>query len=151
METDLKAALSFRAARVGDAKLLAELNYELIQDEGHSNPMSLPELAARMKQWLARDYKGVIFEHEGRVLAYAIYRLDSAWVYLRQFYVSREHRRQGIGRAAMRILLHSIFPPRLPVRVDVLYHNDAAHEFWRAIGFKDYAITLEMNRDGGGS
>src|SRR6266404_2710918 len=96
--TDLKVTLSFRAARVGDAKLLGELNQELIRDEGHANPMALPELAARMKQWLGHEYKGVIFEHEARVLAYALYRLDSASVYLRQFYVSREHRRQGIGR-----------------------------------------------------
>jgi len=26
------------------------------------------------------------------------------------------------------------------------YHNDRAHEFWRTVGFTDFAITFEMNQ-----
>ena len=46
----------------------------------------------------------------------------------------------------MQILLSEVFPPRTRVTVDVLHHNHAAHEFWKAIGFHDYAVTLEMRR-----
>ena len=34
------------------------------------------------------------------------------------------------------------------ITVEVLVKNRAAYEFWKAIGFQDYAIMLEMLRDG---
>ena len=146
MEQKLKPILGFRFARLADAALLSEMNYQLIRDEGHSNPMTLPELLARMKYWLSREYQGVLFEHGGRIVAYAIYRLDPGSVYLRQFFVRPAHRQQGIGRAAMQILLEAILPPRTQVTVEVLYNNKIAHQFWRAVGFNDYSVTLQMNR-----
>ena len=142
----MKPFVTYRPARVADAPLLAAMNQHLIQDEGHSNPMTVPELVSRMKQWLRREYRGVLFERGGEVVGYAVYRLDVGSIYLRQFFIGRKYRRQGIGRAAMQILLSELFPPRTRVTVDVLHHNHAAHEFWKAIGFHDYAVTLEMRR-----
>src|SRR5947207_14598911 len=98
MKQDLALPLIYRRARVADAALLAELNQQLIADEGHSNPMTLPELLARMKEWLRKEYRGVIFERENKVVAYAIYRVDPGLIYLRQFFVSRQYRREGIAR-----------------------------------------------------
>src|SRR5437660_1204804 len=144
MEPNEKSSLTFRHAKRGDAGLLAAMNYQLICDEGHSNPMTLSELVARMKGWLAREYRGVVFERAEDVVGYALYRLEADSVYLRQFFVNPEYRRQGLGRAAMDILLTGIFPRRKRVTVDVLYQNHSAHEFWRAVGFTDYAVTLEM-------
>ena len=64
-----------RQATTADAPLLAGLNYQLIQDQQHRNPMTVPELAARMHGWLEqREYVAVIFEHEGEAVAYALYR-----------------------------------------------------------------------------
>ncbi len=110
--------------------------------------MSLLELTTRMKGWLNREYKGVVFEREDKPIAYALYRIEPGWAYLRQFFVSPEYRRQGIGRQAMQILVNGIFPPRARVTVEVLCHNQTAHQFWKAVGFRDYAITLEMIRSG---
>jgi GNAT superfamily N-acetyltransferase len=146
MEQKWHTGLAFRHARLSDADLLAKMNQQLIRDEGHSNPMSLPELTTRMRYWLNREYKGVLFERDRKEVAYALYRLDPGWAYLRQFFVSPEYRRQGIGRQGIQILLQTIFPPRARVTVEVLWHNEAAHEFWKAVGFSDYAVTLEMIR-----
>jgi ribosomal protein S18 acetylase RimI-like enzyme len=146
MEQDSKVNLTYRLARMSDVSLLAELNQQLIRDEGHENPMTLPELADRMKLWLRRECQAVLFARNDEVAAYALYRIDPGWIYLRQFFVSPAHRRQGIGRAAIRILLEAIFPAHTRVTVEVLYHNYRAHEFWRAVGFKDFAVTLEMLR-----
>ncbi|SRR5216117_2866544 len=138
--------LTFRHATANDAALLAALNQRLIQDEGHRNRMTLPELEGRMRTWLRTDYKAVLFEQAGELVAYALYRPESGAIYLRQFFVSRERRRQGIGRAAIRLLLQQILPPAARIYLDVLSANRSAHQFWRAVGFKDYAVTLEILR-----
>ena len=45
--------MTFRHARPDDVGVLAELNHQLIQDEGHRNQMTVPELKIRMTNWLA--------------------------------------------------------------------------------------------------
>lgn len=50
-----------RFAADSDLDLLAEWNYQLIQDEGHRNPMTVPELRERMRDWLAGEYQAMIF------------------------------------------------------------------------------------------
>jgi len=136
--------LQFRRAVLADVPLLAEWNRQLIQDEGHRNRMTLSELEARMRGLLEGEYTAILFEQGGEPLAYALYRRDADSLYLRQFFVERSHRRQGVGRQAMTLLLREIWPPDARVTVEVLVHNRAAHAFWRSVGFRDYAVTLEM-------
>src|SRR5437870_9469274 len=45
--------MTYRHATLDDCPLLAELNCQLIRDEGHRNRMTLPELEQRMRGWLA--------------------------------------------------------------------------------------------------
>lgn len=136
--------LDFRPATEGDLDLLAEWNRQLIQDEGHRNRMTLPELRERMKGWLAREYRGVIFEAETEPVAYALYREDDHEIYLRQFFVARQCRRQGIGRMVLEILRKHLWPRSKRLTVDVLVSNAAGVNFWRAVGYKDYSLCLEI-------
>jgi hypothetical protein len=53
--------MNFRRATSEDCALLAELNQQLIRDEGHRNKMTVPELEQRMKDWLASEYAAAIF------------------------------------------------------------------------------------------
>jgi len=53
-------------------------------------------------------------------------------------------RRQGIGREAMETLRSKIWPKGKRLTVDVLVENTAAVAFWRAAGYKDYSLTLEI-------
>ena len=138
--------LTFRHATLDDAALLTELNQQLIQDEGHRNRMTFAELEGRMRTWLKTDYQAVLFEQAAEIVAYAVYRPEQGATYLRQFFVKRQRRRQGIGRAAMRLLLHKIIAPGARVYLDVLVDNSPARQFWRSIGFKDYALTLEWTQ-----
>ena len=139
-----------REATVEDLSLLAELNLQLIQDQRSSNPMSLAELEARMRGWLAGEYAAIIFSLNGRPLAYALYRESEREVYLRQFFVCRDVRRQGIGRAAMQILLNDVWPRDKRLTVDVLCQNAAAIGFWRSLEYRDYCLTLEILPGPGG-
>ncbi|MGH2616523.1 MAG: GNAT family N-acetyltransferase [Thermomicrobiales bacterium] len=138
--------IAHRQATVADSALLAELNKQLIDDEGHRNPMTLPELESRMRGWLAGDYTATIFERDGRVIAYALWRHEPDDIYLRQFFVARAHRREGIGRQAMRLLTDEVWPRGMRVRVEVLVENGAGLAFWRSVGFRDYSMSLEMER-----
>src|SRR3954467_9781170 len=136
--------LRFRRATLDDCALLAELNHQLIRDEGHRNKMTVPELEQRMKGWLASEYAGMMFQDNGHVVAYALYREQPEEIYLRQLFVVRNRRRQGLGREAIEILRSQIWPTNKRLTVDVLVHNTAAVAFWRAVGYKDYCLTLQI-------
>lgn len=135
----------YRLATPADAPILAELNQQLIEDEGHRNRMSLSELAERMLKWIATDYQATIFQQESRILAYALYRDDQESIYLRQFFVQRDVRRAGYGRQCIQLLQSDVWPQNRRLVVDVLCHNAAGISFWRALGFADYCLALEIN------
>jgi len=137
------SAVSYRRAAVEDAPALAVMNWQLIRDEGHRNPMSVAELEARMCAWLSNEYEAMILEVAGQVAGYALYRRDPDYVYLRQFFINPQFRREGIGRAAIHWLSEHAWN-RQRVRVDVLVNNSAGVAFWRAVGFTDYCLTLEL-------
>jgi predicted acetyltransferase len=136
--------MNYRRANENDLLLLAELNHQLICDEGHRNTMTVAELAERMGQWLAGDYQAVVFEDAGNVLGYALYREEQTEIYLRQFFVVRDHRREGIGRQAISAFRAGAWPTRKRLTVEVLVQNQAALAFWRAVGYNDYSVTLEI-------
>jgi len=136
--------VTWRLATKRDCRLLAELNHQLIIDEGHRNQMTVPELEGRMRDWLAEAYEAVLFEVEGEVAAYALYRNQAGEIYLRHFFVVRHRRRQGIGRQAMELLRGHIWPKGQRLTVSVLTHNEAGLKFWSAMGYRDYCLTMEI-------
>ena len=141
--------MTFRLATLDDRPLLAQMGHQLLEDEGHRNRfMTLPQLDERMRSWLSGEYRAVIFEDGGDVVAYALYREQPDEIYLRQFFVVRNRRRRGLGRRAVEILRSDVWPRNKRLTVDVLVHNPGAMAFWRAVGYQDYALTLEMLPDG---
>jgi predicted acetyltransferase len=127
-----------------DCPLLAEMNHQLIRDEGHRNPMTVEELEQRMREWIRSGYVAVIFEEDGKTVAYALYREEADEIYMRQFFVLREHRRRGHGRTAFSTLRTRIWPADKRLTVSTLSQNHAAIAFWRAMGYKDYSLNLEI-------
>ncbi|BAS26748.1 GNAT family N-acetyltransferase [Limnochorda pilosa] len=137
--------MEWRFAVPDDSSVLAELNHQLIQDEGHRNPMTVEELGDRMRGWLASgEYSAVLFFWESKVVAYALYRETKDEIYLRQFFVVRNRRREGIGRGALMDLFTDIWSLDKRRTVSVLANNAVAISFWKAMGYTDYSLTLEM-------
>jgi ribosomal protein S18 acetylase RimI-like enzyme len=137
--------MKYRIATLDDCGLLAGMNQQLLQDEKHRNRfMTLPQLEERMRGFLEGEYRGVIFEEGGEIVAYALYREQLDEIYLRQLFVPRDRRRQGHGRRAIEILRSDIWPKNKRLTVDVLLHNTDAIAFWRAVGYKDYLLGLEI-------
>ncbi len=139
--------MNFRAATSADAPLLALLNKQLIDDEGHRNPMSVQQLTERMRGWLEGEYRATVFTIAQQVVGYVLYRPQSDHVYIRQFYIAAHHRRQGLGRAAMDWLRAHQWAQAPRLRLDVLAGNQGGIAFWHALGFTDYCLTMEASAD----
>ena len=136
--------MTFRAATLDDCPRLAELNHQLIRDEGHRNRMTVSELEQRMRGWISGDYRAVIYEDASEIVAYALYREQAEEIYLRQLFVVRHRRRQGIGRRAVELLRSQVWPKTKRLTVEVLVANTRAISFWRSVGYADYALSLEI-------
>lgn len=137
--------MEWRFAVPDDIPTLAELNRQFIQDEGHRNPMTVAQLEERMRGWLVSgEYRAVLFYQWNELVAYALYRESDDEIYLRHFFVVRGRRREGIGRRAMDVLVHNVWPKDKRLTVSVLTPNTPAIAFWRAMGYKDYSLTLEI-------
>ena len=136
--------MNYRFAAESDLDLLAEWNRQLIRDEGHRNAMTLAQLRERMAEWLENEYQAVLFYFGAEPLAYALYTERDEHIYLRQLFVSRSRRRQGIGGEAVAILREQIWPAGKRLTVEVLTANKPAIAFWRSAGYNDYALTLEI-------
>ncbi|PYN18398.1 MAG: GNAT family N-acetyltransferase [Candidatus Rokuibacteriota bacterium] len=139
--------MTFWFATADDCPLLAEFNHQLIQDEGHRSRMRVAELERRMRDWLAGDYRAVLFEERSEVVAYALFRELPDEVYLRQLFVVRHRRREGIGRRAVDTLRTEVWPKDKRLTVEVLVANERGVAFWRSVGYADYALTLEILPD----
>ena len=139
--------MKWRISTDQDFDLLAEWNHQLIADEGHRNPMDIPELRERMKRWLSEDYRAIVFS-ETQDVAYALFREDEKEIYLRQFFVRRDRRGEGFGSMAIALLRSEVWPDGLRLTVDVLTANPSGIAFWRAMGYQDYCLTLEVLPDG---
>lgn len=139
-------ALHYREATPEDAPLLGQLNKELSEDEGHQHELTPVEMVQRMRDFLQGAYRAVLFESDGKVVAYALFRDEEDSVYLRQFYVVRSMRRRGVGRAAFQLLAEEVFPPKR-LYVEVLMHNERAKAFWQALGFGEHFVTMERLPD----
>jgi GNAT superfamily N-acetyltransferase len=137
--------LTHRRGTRADCARLGQLNHQLIRDEGHRNPMTELELAKRMRLWLSRGgYTAVLFEDQGGVVAYALYRELPDQIYLRHLFVVRHRRREGIGRQVMAMLRDQIWPPGKRLTVEVLCRNTAGIAFWKAMGYHEYSLCLEI-------
>jgi GNAT superfamily N-acetyltransferase len=136
--------VEFRFAKVEDAETLGALNALLIRDEGHRNSMTVPQFVERMTEWLRSEYEAAVVEECGAIVGYALFRRDADHVYLRQIFVQTENRRRGIGRSLIQWLVRNAWQDAPRVRIDVLVGNEAGLHFWRAIGFAEYCLTLEM-------
>lgn len=140
--------MNYRRATLSDLPILVRMNRQLVEDEQHRHRFKSDAwFIERMRGFLEGGYTGVLFELDGAVVAYALYTDHpdhSDTIYLRQIFVDRCHRRKGVGKEAMRILMEEIWPKEKRLTLEVLVENRAALAFYKALGFKEYSIELEM-------
>ncbi len=140
--------MKYRFATLADLPILTKMNRALVEDEQHRHRFK-PDawIEQRMRGFLTSGYKAVLFELDDEAVAYALYTDHpdhSDTLYLRQIFVDRAYRRQGLGRQAMRILKEEIWPKDKRLTVGALVGNQVALAFYKSVGFRDYALELEI-------
>ncbi len=138
--------MQWRFASDVDTELLAAMNEQLIADEGHRNPMGVAELRARNGRLAgvgiprSRVRTG---RQSSRVHAASSRR---AWSYspapvLRRAPIpASRHRTRRVPPVSSRGL-----PGASRIVLEVLTANAAARAFWATVGFREYALTLELD------
>jgi GNAT superfamily N-acetyltransferase len=129
-----------------DISTLAALNKQLIEDEGYDVTYTLEQLEARMKDLLSGSYQAVYLMEDGKILGYSLYSTAAAPVYLRHFFICREQRRKGNGRAFIKLLLEYLNTDTLDI--EVLIWNETGRAFWEGIGFKPRSLYMRFKKDG---
>jgi GNAT superfamily N-acetyltransferase len=133
--------------------MLAQMNKELIQDEGSRNPMFVEQLEERMGGWILGQWEIEIIQNETFDIGYAVYQSrvddffpDEKYIYPRQFYIKREHRGNGYGTEALKYLIRHSFPDGAKVTIDVLKSNPRGHNFWSNCGFESYYTNMILSK-----
>lgn len=129
-----------RPAQEADLDQLVLFNQQLIIDQQHDNPATPAQLRERMARWLASAHVLALLEQNDTPVGYAVWRQNEDGVYLRQFFIARGWRRQGLERDAFMLLQREWAAQT--VKLDVLRHNEPALSFYRALGYADYSLIL---------
>lgn len=135
--------LKLKVCTDADLDLLAFLNKQLIEDEQHDNKMNQEQLRERMKGFIHSDYKAYLFENNFKTIGYALVDHTRNPLYLRQFFICRDVRRQGYGKTVFHELLEYLNTET--VDIEVMAWNERGIGFWRALGFKERSIYMRFS------
>ena len=138
--------MTFRFANSSDLPVVAQMNRELLQGERLASDLSECEVLDRLAKWMAEGHRIILFDLECQPVGYALFsfgeRLGEQLVYLRHFFIRKEHRRKGYGRKAMEHLESEIWPRGVSVYVDTRAENRGALDFWKSLHFEVFSVTL---------
>ena len=127
-----------------DAEVLGAMNAQLSVDEGGEPIGPLPVYVARMRDWLETGrYQAAIAHRGDEALGYLLWRDDQDYgdIFIRQYFVAREHRGAGLGRALFERAVSQFWAGR-PLRLDVYDSNPRGRAFWEKTGFAPYSRLM---------
>jgi GNAT superfamily N-acetyltransferase len=145
----MRADLRWERCTADDAEILGRLNLQLAEDEGAVLLGGADVYAGRMRGWLEQGrYDAALARADGQPVAYLLWRDDPDYgdVFVRQFFVARERRGGGIGRALFEQAVEGLWPGR-PLRLDVYDSNPGGCAFWERLGFTPYSRLMRRVPD----
>lgn len=128
-----------------DLDLLAALNKQLIEDERHDNRMTVKQLKERMEGFISTDYKAYLFKENGETKGYALINHAKRPLYVRQFFICRDCRRQGYGKLAFEKLVEVLGTDQIDI--EVMFWNERGHAFWKSLGFKERSVYMRLDNN----
>ena len=137
-----------------DLPQVAQWNVQLHEDEG-SPPLSVDAAAKRLRRWFEDGtFQGAIFLGDGHPVGYVLYehrpvhadQRAAHRVYVRQFFISRESRREGTGTAAFETFVRKLVPKNVNVVLEVKESNSSGQRFWESLSFKPIGVAYELDR-----
>ncbi len=133
-----------RKCTLRDVSQLALLNKQLIDGEKSNNSMSIKELEERMQGFLNTEYEAYFFVVQENVVGYALVKKTCNPLYLRQFLIDREYRKQHYGTRAFRSLLEYLNVDKIDI--EVLPWNEPGIRFWESLGFCELSRYMRFER-----
>ena len=127
-----------------DIPQLAVFNKQLIEDEKSDNPMSVKELESRMDGFLKTEYDAYFFEVDKAIVGYALVKNSCTPLYLRQFFIGREYRKNHCGTEAFHALLNYLNVDSIDI--EVLSGNEPGNLFWESLGFKEVSRYMRLRK-----
>jgi DNA-binding GntR family transcriptional regulator len=151
INSSLAGRIRVREHQRDDLGLLARMNRELADDEGHRNPMTVAQLEERFRRFIDQEGWSVdLFTLDDEIIGYATHRYETdpaeangRHVYLRQFYIVRHRRRGGAGHVAFDELVRARFNPGERIFLEVIENNPGGKVFWLRTGFTPYGTIME--------
>lgn len=132
--------MQLQKCSIKDVAKLALLNKQLIEDEKSDNAMNINELEKRMKEFLETDYSAYFFIEDSQIVGYALIRNTDNPVYLRQFLIDRNYRKNHYGTQAFQMLLKYLDIKEIDL--EVLPWNKSGLAFWKHCGFNETCIAM---------
>ena len=136
--------MKIRKCNRDDIPQLAVFNKQLIEDEKSDNPMSVPELEKRMEGFLKTEYDAYFFEKDCAIVGYALVKKTCTPLYLRQFFICREYRKEHCGTEAFHALLEYLNVDSIDI--EVLSGNEAGNRFWESLGFEEVSMYMRLKK-----
>jgi len=152
ISASLRGRIEVREHRREDFGLLARMNRELADDEGHRNPMSVAQLEQRFERFVDQEGWSVdLFLLDEEIIGYAAHRREpdlaepsGERIHLRQFYIVRHRRRGGAGHVAFEELVRARFDAGRRIYLEVIENNPGGKIFWLRTGFTPYSTIMEQ-------
>jgi GNAT superfamily N-acetyltransferase len=127
-----------------DAPALGRFNAQLAEDEGAPSLGPTSFYVERMRTWLSQGrYQAALAWAQDEPVAYALWRDDPDYadIFVRQFFVAREHRGRGMGQRLFEQAVRQFWDGR-PLRLDVYDSNPRGAAFWARLGFAPYSRLM---------
>jgi len=130
-----------------DIRVLARMNGQLIEDEGHERVISASGLRDRMARFLGGEYTAFLLMAGETLAGYALVKRTCNPVFLRQFFIRRGYRRRGIGTRTLREVMAQLGTDG--IEIECLFANRAGLRFWHSLGFSDRYVGMRFDSQDG--
>lgn len=146
-------SIQLRIATSADSEYLLEMSYQLLEDEGLEEDISMIERQAVLQEWIEDGWSILLILKDHQIAGYMIYRKQreefpshEQTVFVREFFVRREYRRRGVGRSAFELIVNEYIPRDVTITLNVPAANHTALRFWQEKGFEVFSTTLRLVR-----
>ena len=138
----MNAKILIQKCTLADVTQLALLNKQLIDDEKSNNTMSIKELEERMHEFVTTEYDAYFFIMQETVVGYALVKNKCNPLYLRQFLIRREYRKNHYGTQAFQSLMKYLNVNTIDI--EVLPWNETGIRFWESLGFRELSRYMRL-------
>lgn len=160
----MKKEVLIRRATIKDLEDILSLNLELFKKEHKEYDKKLDlkwtygkiGKACFKKSTIDKNGFSIVAESDGKIIAYLCgslklspytYRIIPRYAELDNMFVAEKFRSKGIGEKLVKEFLGWCKEKKADcISVNASIQNEKAIKFYRSLGFKDYNLTLEMNR-----